>query len=190
MLYAAGKAARRLVGRVERLRLIVHRTPLSSDLASAPGVEVARCDLARCAATPRSLTGADLVSLHPNRGVLDAAAAALIKENIEGIYHLGDERPFTIQEFLDEATRMWGYPRPWENALVDDSLSGRCVRGVRYRLRHGLTSHTRLRPDRARSHCGDTRRMREALLPRLKYPTVRGRHGYASIADSGGDGAT
>ncbi len=44
---------------------------------------------------------------------LDAAAAACVKERVSGIYQLGDESPITIQYFLDEATRIWGLPRPW-----------------------------------------------------------------------------
>jgi len=43
---------------------------------------------------------------------LGAAAAACVKEGISGIYQLGDESPITIQQFLDEATGIWGLPRP------------------------------------------------------------------------------
>jgi nucleoside-diphosphate-sugar epimerase len=43
---------------------------------------------------------------------LRATEAAILKPGIRGIYHVGDEKPVTLQDFLDEACRVWGCPRP------------------------------------------------------------------------------
>ncbi len=47
------RLARRLVGRVDHLRLMIHHTPLPDELAHALGVEVVRADLARRDTLPR-----------------------------------------------------------------------------------------------------------------------------------------
>jgi nucleoside-diphosphate-sugar epimerase len=36
---------------------------------------------------------------------LRAAEAAIVRPGVEGIYHVGDEEPVTLQRFLDEACR-------------------------------------------------------------------------------------
>jgi hypothetical protein len=43
---------------------------------------------------------------------LRAVDAAIFKPGVRGIYHVGDEQPVTLQRFLDEACRVWGYQRP------------------------------------------------------------------------------
>jgi nucleoside-diphosphate-sugar epimerase len=50
-----------------------------------------------------------LVSL---RDCLRAIEAAILRPNVQGIYHVGDEQPVTLQHFLDEACRAWELPRP------------------------------------------------------------------------------
>ncbi len=44
---------------------------------------------------------------------LRATAAAIGRDDVSGIYHVGDDRPVTIQEFLDRLCATWGYRRPW-----------------------------------------------------------------------------
>jgi nucleoside-diphosphate-sugar epimerase len=43
---------------------------------------------------------------------LTATEAAILKPGVQGIYHIGDEQPVTLQHFLDEACRFWQVPRP------------------------------------------------------------------------------
>ncbi|MBI2348632.1 MAG: NAD(P)-dependent oxidoreductase, partial [Deltaproteobacteria bacterium] len=43
---------------------------------------------------------------------LRATEAAILKPGIRGIYHVGDEKPVTLQHFLDEACRVWDCPSP------------------------------------------------------------------------------
>lgn len=293
------RLGRRLVGNVERLRLMIHRTPLPPDLAATPGLEAVRADLARPETIPPAVDGVDCVvhfagvlfrprperflpesntrwfgslleaalaagvkrvvlisfphvegpttpdrpatgrldrepiSVHARtrleeerllfartRGTattpvvlrsatvygpgilmveaarrlarrhllgvwrqptwyhfiqiedfLDATAAAVLNDDVQGIYHLGDEHPITIQEFLDESTRVWELPRPWRmpwwmilaaaaSCEVAATIFGTVSPLTRDFVRLGRVHH-----------CCDTRRMREELLPRLKYPT-------------------
>ncbi|MGH7860025.1 MAG: hypothetical protein ACREQY_22075 [Candidatus Binatia bacterium] len=102
---------------------------------------------------------------------LDAAAAALVREGIRGIYHLGDERPIPIQEFLDEATRVWGVPRPWRMPwwMILGAASACEVFASVFGTTSPLTRDF-VRLGRIH-HCGDTRRMHEELLPTLRSPT-------------------
>jgi len=293
------RLARRLVGHVACLRLMIHRTPLPTDLSAAPGVEVAHADLARPETLPPALVGVDavvhfagvlfrprperflpetntrwfsnlveaalaagvgrivLVSFphvegpttpaHPATGrldgqpismhartrleeerllftrtegtattpvvlrsatvygpgilmveaarrlarwhllgvwrnptwyhfiqtedFLDAAAAAAVQHGVRGIYHLGDGHPITIQEFLDEATHIWGLPRPrrmpWWTILFAATACELFATafGTLSPLTRDFVRLGRIH------HCGDTQRMREELLPKLRYPT-------------------
>jgi nucleoside-diphosphate-sugar epimerase len=98
---------------------------------------------------------------------LDAAAAAVLRESINGIYHLGDAKPITIQEFLDEATRIWELPRPWRMIL---GAAATCETFANIFGTVSPLTRDFVRLGRVH-HVGDTRRMREELLPMLKYPT-------------------
>jgi len=103
---------------------------------------------------------------------LEATAAATWKEGVSGIYCLGDERPFTIQEFLDEATRIGGLPRPWRMPWWMIVTAATLTEA--FALAFGTISPlTRefVRLGRV-PHCCDTRRMKEELLAVLKYPTL------------------
>jgi nucleoside-diphosphate-sugar epimerase len=43
---------------------------------------------------------------------LKASEAAIINDGTQGIYHMGDDGRQTLQEFLDDACRHWGYRKP------------------------------------------------------------------------------
>ncbi|HTQ32333.1 MAG TPA: NAD(P)H-binding protein [Opitutaceae bacterium] len=101
-----------------------------------------------------------------------ATSATLFTPNASGIYHLGDEGKITLQEFLDEACRQWGYARPWRMPLwmiygaagVFETIS------LIFRTKAPLTRDF---IDIGRvSYYGNTERMRRELLPMLKYPTL------------------
>ncbi|MFT3867235.1 MAG: NAD(P)-dependent oxidoreductase [Nibricoccus sp.] len=108
---------------------------------------------------------------------LTATAAAATRENIQGIYHLGDDGRQTLQQFLDTAAEVWGTRKPWRMRL-----------GLIYsaaRLCEGWSSLSGSRSPLTRdfitigrcSYYGDTSRMRTELLSKLAYPTLKeGRH--------------
>ena len=104
---------------------------------------------------------------------LNATRAAVMKERVHGIYHVGDEGVQTLQEFLDEATKHWHTCGPWRMPLWMINMAARAFElfswlfGVRSPLTIDFIRIGRV------SYYGDTSRMREELLPRLKYKNFR-----------------
>jgi nucleoside-diphosphate-sugar epimerase len=103
---------------------------------------------------------------------LRATHAAIVGPGVRGIYHVGDERPVTIQEFLDAACRQWGYPRPHRVPFSAIYLSaGLCelfalAAGTASPLTRDFVTLGRV------PHWGDTARARAELVPELAYPTL------------------
>jgi nucleoside-diphosphate-sugar epimerase len=102
---------------------------------------------------------------------LRATEAAIVKPGIEGIYHVGDEQPVTIQQFLDLACERWGCRRPMRVPLWLVYLTaalcelGAAVAGTPAPFTRDFTTLGRV------PHWGDTRRARRELIPELRYPT-------------------
>jgi len=103
---------------------------------------------------------------------LRTVEAAIVKPGVQGIYHVGDEQPVTLQHFLDEACRVWGFPRPvrlpaWLIVLaaslceVYATFAGTPAPLTRDFIRIGRVSHW-----------GDTRRTREELVPHLEHASL------------------
>lgn len=166
--------------RLEEERLLFQRTPgtkttpVSLRLGMVYGRGILMIEAARWLAGRRLLgvwrepTGIQLVS---TPDFLAATTAAAVKENISGIYHAGDERPITLQEFLDEACKLWGFARPWRMPLwMIYCAASLCeiFAGV-FRTPSPLTQDA---IDIGRvSYWGDTKRFREELVPSLTYST-------------------
>ncbi len=103
---------------------------------------------------------------------LRATEAAIVKSGVEGIYHVGDEQPVTLQHFLDEACRVWGYARPMRVPVWLVYLSAAlCEAGASVFGTRAPFTRDFIRIGRV-SHWGDTTRAREELLPELRYPTL------------------
>jgi nucleoside-diphosphate-sugar epimerase len=102
---------------------------------------------------------------------LHATEAAIRNPSAAGIYHVGDEEPLTIQEFLDGLCAEWGYRRPWRVPMWSVHLGAAACElfalgaGTKAPLTPDIVALGRV------SHWGDTRRMRTDLLPRLICPT-------------------
>jgi nucleoside-diphosphate-sugar epimerase len=103
---------------------------------------------------------------------LGASEAAVFKPGVRGIYHVGDERPVSIQEFLDTACDVWGcrrptrvpYPLVYAAASLCEAFA--LVAGTASPLTRDFVRLGRV------PHWGDTRRAREELIPQLRYPTL------------------
>lgn len=104
---------------------------------------------------------------------VDATIAAIKKENIQGIYHIGDEGVQTLQQFLDDITVYKGNHKPWRMPVWMIMTAARtfelysAIFGTRSPLtvdfiRIGMVSYY-----------GDTKRMREELLPQLTHKTYK-----------------
>jgi nucleoside-diphosphate-sugar epimerase len=103
---------------------------------------------------------------------LRAAEAAIVNPEVRGIYHIGDEGPVTVQQFLDEACRVWGYRRPirvpypaiYAAASLCEAFA--IVAGTPSPLTRDFVRLGRV------PHWGDTSRARKELIPQLSYPTL------------------
>lgn len=102
---------------------------------------------------------------------VDTCISAIKKPNIKGIYHIGDEGIQSLQIFLDTITTYKGKAKPWRMPVWMILLAARC-----FEFYSWLTgSKSPLTVDFVKigmvSYYGDTSRMRQELLPTLKYKT-------------------
>lgn len=104
---------------------------------------------------------------------VDATIAAIKKDNVKGIYHIGDEGVQTLQQFLDDITVYKGNHKPWRMPVWMIMTAARTFE--LYSAIFGTRSP--LTVDFVRigmvSYYGDTKRMREELLPHLAYKTYK-----------------
>ncbi len=167
--------------RLEEERLLVDRTrgadttPVILRLGMVYGKGILMVEAARWFARHRLLgvwkepTAIHLISTDD---YLSATHAAIMKPGIQGIYHLGDDQPTTLQHFLDEACRTWGLPKPWRMpiwmmnaaAWVFELFSW--VTGEPSPLTRDFITIGRV------SYFGDTSRARSELVRTLQYPTL------------------
>jgi len=98
---------------------------------------------------------------------------AIVKQNINGIYHIGDEGVQTLQDYFETACPHWGQKRPWHMPVWLIMLFANCcekfsfVFGTRSLLTRDFVKIGMV------SYYGDTRKMREELLPELKYKNFK-----------------
>ncbi|WP_029904303.1 NAD(P)-dependent oxidoreductase [Prevotella sp. 10(H)] len=104
---------------------------------------------------------------------VDATIAAALKTDIKGIYHIGDEGVQTLQQFLDDITVYKGNHKPWRMPVWMIMTAARAfelfsaIFGTRSPLTVDFVKIGMV------SYYGDTNRMREELLPELKYRTYK-----------------
>ncbi|MCC8146197.1 MAG: NAD(P)-dependent oxidoreductase [Bacteroidales bacterium] len=105
--------------------------------------------------------------------------SAIKKPGAQGIYHIGDDGIQTLQEFLDEITTYRGNKKPWRMPVWMIMTAATFFEWIsllwnvpspltRDFIKIGMVSYY-----------GDTSRMKEELLPVLKYPTFR--HGMETF---------
>jgi nucleoside-diphosphate-sugar epimerase len=166
--------------RLEEERLLMSRaegaaTPVILRFGTVYGRGILMIEAARWLARRRLLCvwrEPTLFQLIATTDFLRASEAAIVNRAARGIYHVGDDRPVTLQQFLDAACGVWGCPAPrrvpfW--SIV--AAAALCEAGATVlRTRSPLTRDF-VRLGRV-SHWGDTRRAREELLPRLEFPTL------------------
>lgn len=167
--------------RLEEERMLFARTrgtsttPVSLRLGMVYGPGILMIDAAQWLARKRLLgvwrdpTWIHLVS---TADFLAATIAAAVKDGVEGIYHVGDEQPVTLQEFLDRACATWDAPPPWRMPLwMIRTAAAACetraaLFGTRAPLTRDFITIGRV------SYCGDTTRARRDLVPQLVHPTL------------------
>jgi nucleoside-diphosphate-sugar epimerase len=167
--------------RLEEERLLFERTadtsttPVVLRLGMVYGRGILMIDAARWLARRRLLgvwPEPTLYQLLSTADYLRAVEAAVFKPAVRGIYHVGDEQPVTLQRFLDEACRVWGYHRPVRlpfSMVYTAAWLCECF-AMLARTPSPLTRDF-VTLGRV-SHWGDTSRARKELIPLLSYPTL------------------
>ena len=103
---------------------------------------------------------------------LKAIDGAVSKDNVAGIYHVGDEKPVTLQSFLDNACAVWGCPRPTRLPLwLIYTAAYLCELYATVARTPAPLTRDFIRIGRV-SYWGDTRRTRADLLADLEHPTL------------------
>jgi nucleoside-diphosphate-sugar epimerase len=167
--------------RLQEERVLFERTqgnetaPVVLRLGMVYGRGILMVDAARWLAERRLLgvwREPTLFQLISTADYLRATEAAILKPGIRGIYHVGDEKPVTLQYLLDEACRVWNCPRPFRTPLWTIyaaatlcELFGAITRKPSPLTRDFITIGRV-------PHWGDTRRAREELIAELEYPTL------------------
>ena len=118
----------------------------------------------------RKPTWIHLISIHD---YLETTKQAIIKDNVKGIYHVGDDGKQTLQEFLDAATEKWGCSKPVRMNVKIILFVARIFELVS--LIFSTRSH--LTRDFVKiglcSYYGDTNKMRNELHNELKFKTYK-----------------
>lgn len=167
--------------RLEEERLLLERTeatgtsPVVLRLGMIYGRGVLMIEAARWLARRRLLCvwrEPTLFHLLSTADFLRAVEAAIFKPGVRGIYHVGDEQPVTLQKFLDEACRVWGYQRPVRIPFsMIYTAAWLCECFARIARTPSPLTRDFVRLGRV-SHWGDTGRARKELIPELVYPTL------------------
>jgi nucleoside-diphosphate-sugar epimerase len=166
--------------RLEEERLLIARTrgtgttPVVLRLGMVYGRGILMVEAARWLARRRLLAvwrQPTLFHLLSTADYLSATEAAIVRPGIAGIYHVGDEQPITIQQFLDQACDQWGCPRPmrvpvWLVYLTAALCeAGAFIAGTPAPFTRDFITLGRV------PHWGDTTRARRELIGELRYPT-------------------
>jgi nucleoside-diphosphate-sugar epimerase len=95
------------------------------------------------------------------------------RDNLSGIYNLSDDQPITLQGFLDEMARHWGYRKPWRVPVFCVQLAATLCETFAM-IFHARTPLTRDIVKMAMtSVVADSTRMKQEILPELSYPTFK-----------------
>jgi nucleoside-diphosphate-sugar epimerase len=167
--------------RLDEERLLFERTqntatsPVALRLGLIYGRGILMIEAARWLARRRLLCiwrEPTLLQLLSTADYLRAVETAIFRPGVHGIYHVGDEQPVTLQAFLDEACRTWGYRRPVRvpfSLIYAAAFFCECMATIA-RTPSPLTRDF-VRLGRV-PHWGDTGRARRELIPQLLYPTL------------------
>ncbi|MEW6201697.1 MAG: NAD(P)-dependent oxidoreductase, partial [bacterium] len=104
---------------------------------------------------------------------ISCVVSAIEQDNISGIYNLGDDQPLTLQEFLDTIADYWGYHKPWRFPRWSFYMAACCCEAFAtvFRTKSPLTRDF-IKIGMA-SYVSDTTRMKDNLLPKLTYPSLK-----------------
>ncbi|MBI2335674.1 MAG: NAD(P)-dependent oxidoreductase [Deltaproteobacteria bacterium] len=102
---------------------------------------------------------------------LACCKSAIENPHASGIYPLGDDAPITLQNFLDEACQKWRCKKPWRVPLWSVyTVAWLCERFAQLFATKTPFTKDLIKIGSVPYYC-NTQRMKEDLLPKLKYPS-------------------
>jgi nucleoside-diphosphate-sugar epimerase len=110
---------------------------------------------------------------------LAAARTAIESPAASGIYNLTDDGPLTLQTFLDRVAAHWGLPRPLRLPEWTFFAAALAVELFAWVLRTPAPLTRDFIRIGMASYVADNSRMKQELLPSLRYPTLE--HGLALL---------
>ena len=164
--------------RLEEERLLYEHYPQGIILrvGMVYGAGILMPDAARWFARHRLLgiwKAPNIIHLISKTDFAEAVKQALLKEGITGTYNIGDDGIQTLQDYLTFACSVWKTHPPWRMPDWLIYAAARCFElssklfGTRSYLTKDFIDIGKV------AYYGDTRRMKQDLLPNLKYPTMR-----------------
>lgn len=103
---------------------------------------------------------------------LSCCLAAIKKENVTGIYPIGDDLPITIQEFFDIACQKWKTKKAWRVPLWAIYMVAWLCEKIAWLFSTGTPLTIDFIDIGRVPYVCDVVRMRRDLLPKLKYPSI------------------
>lgn len=97
---------------------------------------------------------------------------AIEKDRLEGIFNLCDDRPMTIQEFLDRLADHWDCAKPWRLPAGAFYAAAAVCESVAMIFRCGAPLNRDLVRMGLTSVVADTSRMKQELLAELRCPSL------------------
>jgi nucleoside-diphosphate-sugar epimerase len=98
--------------------------------------------------------------------------AAIEIEGAAGVYNLGDDRPVTLQQFLDRAALHWGHPKPWRAPELSFYIAAGCVEAYAALFRKQAPLTRDFIKIGMASYVMDTSRTKRELHPTMLYPSL------------------
>jgi nucleoside-diphosphate-sugar epimerase len=98
--------------------------------------------------------------------------AAIEREGAAGVYNLGDDRPVTLQQFLDRAALHWGHPKPWGAPEWSFYIAAGCVEAYAALFRKQAPLTRDFIKIGMASYVMDTSRTKRELHPTMLYPSL------------------
>jgi nucleoside-diphosphate-sugar epimerase len=103
---------------------------------------------------------------------LAAVLAAIEDESVTGIYNVCDDKPITIQEFLDQFAAHLGCRKPWRLPEWTFYAAGASCETIAWLFKTAAPLTRDIVKAGMTSAVADNSRMKSELLPRLAYPTL------------------
>jgi len=94
------------------------------------------------------------------------------RDHLSGIYHLCDDRPLLIQEFLDRLAAHWGYRKPWRLPAFAFYWAASICENTATLLHIGTPLTRDMIEMAMTSVVAETTHMKRDLLPELEYPSL------------------